>query len=344
MTNRRLKHLAIRAVLDVVEKLDLGAAFPGAAGRGVIFTLHHVRPANHQPFQPNALLEITPEFLELVISSVRQAGYETVRLENVPKLLADPMRSQKFACFTLDDGNRDNAEFASPVFRKHEAPYTIFICPGFIERSRTMWWQTVAALLQKLPAIEFDFGRGLRVLYTSSIAEKQSAYDAFATFVQSIDEDEAVSRIDTLARSLGIDPLQIVNDNIMTAKELHEIATDPLLSLGGHTMTHVNLARSSDQRLAMEIAKSCQAIEKYSHRPVATFAYPYGWKRATGHRVFNAAKAAGVTVGVTTQPGVLKTESLQHLTALPRISLNGYYQKPHYVKSLMSGIPFWLSR
>ena len=37
---------------------------PLAGGVGAILTLHHVRPARPEGFQPNRLLEVTPDFLE----------------------------------------------------------------------------------------------------------------------------------------------------------------------------------------------------------------------------------------------------------------------------------------
>ena len=46
---------------------------PFVGGVGAILTLHHVRPARPDRFQPNRLLEITPNYLKRVARALRRA-------------------------------------------------------------------------------------------------------------------------------------------------------------------------------------------------------------------------------------------------------------------------------
>ena len=47
--------------------------------------------------------------------------------------------------------------------------------------------------------------------------------------------------------------------------------------------------------------------------------------------------AAGFKTAVTTRPGMMFPESADHLTALPRVSLNGNYQDARILPVLTSG-------
>jgi peptidoglycan/xylan/chitin deacetylase (PgdA/CDA1 family) len=335
-----LKTHATRAMLRTIALMRLGQLIPSAGGRGVIFTLHHVRPKAPQSFDPNAHLEITPEFLSEVIVTAKAAGLVAARLEDLPTLLANGDPGTRYFFFTLDDGNKNNAEFAAPVFRAHNVPYTIFICPGFVTRTRTMWWETTALVLRNNKAISFDFGSGVDIIDTTSIRAKHAAFERIARFVEQIDEDTAVAHIDALARSLDIDPMSIVEREIMDAHELANLSTDPLCTFGGHTLTHCNLARLTEQRMRDEIERSCTLVSSYGKRPVKSFAYPYGWKRAAGPREFKACADLGLSVALTTQLGILRTPYGSSLTSLKRVSLNGHFQHERYVRALISGIPF----
>ena len=67
-------------------------------------------------------------------------------------------------------------------------------------------------------------------------------------------------------------------------------------------------------------------------------AYPYGYASAVGPREVALAKEAGYVSAVTTRHGVLQQGHANHLTALPRISVNGRYQRLGHLKTMLSGI------
>ena len=73
------------------------------------------------------------------------------------------------------------------------------------------------------------------------------------------------------------------------------------------------------------------------------FAYPYGDPTSAGPRDFDLIREAGFAAAVTTRKGLVFSAHKDHLTALPRLSLNGVYQKLRYVDVLLSGTAFALS-
>lgn len=338
---RLAKYGAIRAGLEVSSFPPVRSAFPSLAGRGVIFTLHHVRPGRAvSAFAPNVQLSVTPQFLEEAIQAALECGLVPVHLHDLPALLADNHEGRSFCAFTLDDGYRNNADHAAPIFRKYAVPYTIFITPGFVERTRSLWWETAAALTQKAASFEFDFGAGPEQVACANPSQKAEAFTRLEDFVQNFSEDEAVERIDRAARQHGVDPIAIVDELVMDTDELRTLSEDPLVHFGAHTMTHVNMRKVDAARLAYEIAESARRVEAYvGHRP-RSFSYPYGWVRAVGEREAKAVHDAGFSAAVTTQAGVIGPHSLEKPTQLPRVSLNGRFQKKRFVKALISGLPF----
>lgn len=339
-----LKQAAIRGGLEAISRLRLDRLFPGAGGRGLIFTLHHVRPKDNPSFQPNNHLEVTPDYLAGVIEEALAAGLTPIALEDLPERLADPKDTRRYVCFTLDDGYRNNARYAAPIFRRYQVPYTIFVTPGFVERTATLWWETAAALLAQVDRLDFDFGAGMECLPCPTNPEKIRLMRRICEVINHGDQDAAIQRLNEASLAAGVDPYGIVDRDLMTEGELRTLITDPLASYGGHTMTHPVLSTVTPGRLAEEIGQSLRIVSGYAGKPVTLFAYPYGTRCAAGEREFAAAAAAGVRLGVTTRPGVILPDALETPTAFRRVSLNGLYQRRHYVRALISGIPFKLKR
>jgi peptidoglycan/xylan/chitin deacetylase (PgdA/CDA1 family) len=308
--------------------------------RGAIFTLHHVRPKTEQGFDPNAHLDITPDFLADAIDRLRQEGFDFVRLDEVPALLADGNRRKPFAAFTLDDGYRDNAQYALPVFEDADVPLTVFVTKGFAERRQTIWWETAAAMLQYADRLQFDFGKGREKLEIRTTAGKMAAFKRLedAAFLEN--EATFVRKIDQAARALNVHPQSIVHDETMDAYELRRFAAHPLVSLGAHTVTHPALALLDEETARGEMIESADYVEKITGIRPTSIAYPYGFAKAVSAREHRLAAEAGFSLAVTTSPGLLRGKGRDNLFALSRISLNGHYQKPRYVSALASGLPF----
>ena len=337
-----LKRAAITGGLEAAAILKSLGLMRDVAGLGAIFTLHHVRPPPRRGFAPNAHLEITPEFLDHAIRRLKQDGYVIVPLDAVPELIKANDPELRFAAFTLDDGNRNNLDYALPVFSRHQVPFTIFVAQGLSERTHSLWWETLAELLGQMDRVAFDFGSGEESLDLRRDSNRELAFARFAAYVHENDETEAVSRIDQLARRSGLEPLDLVRTSIMDRRDLTGISSHPLVSLGAHTVSHRALARLSEAEAVVEMALSADYVADIAGQRPKSIAFPYGTSIAVTEREGRLAAELGFSVGVTTRPGTIVAGMASTATLLPRLSLNGYYQKARYASALASGIPLRL--
>jgi peptidoglycan/xylan/chitin deacetylase (PgdA/CDA1 family) len=126
-------------------------------------TLHHVRPARAGAFQPNRSLEISPEFLDTLITEFRRQGLEFISLDEMHRRLTEGRFLDRFVCITFDDGYRDNAEYAYPILRYHQVPFAIFVASDFADWRGHLWWDTLEDVVSAGDrlAIMFEGGRGL---------------------------------------------------------------------------------------------------------------------------------------------------------------------------------------
>src|SRR5512139_1099863 len=76
---------------------------PLVGGVGAILMLHHVRPARRDAFQPNRLLEVTPEFLRAVVERLH-GEVDFVSLDEVHRRLSERDFGRRFISITFDDG------------------------------------------------------------------------------------------------------------------------------------------------------------------------------------------------------------------------------------------------
>lgn len=336
---KQLRHNVIRAGLDALYFTGAHHVLrPILAGVGTIFMLHHVRPARDGLFQPNHHLEITPDFLREVLTHVRALDVDIVSMDEAHRRMVERDFARRFACFTFDDGYRNNRDHALPVMREHNAPCTVYVASDFAEGSGGLWWEALERVVAKAKIIEIvRDGTTLR-LDAHDAAAKQDAFNRTHDWLRTLESDADVQReVSALCTRHGVDDSAIARELCMSWDELKTFSADPLVSIGAHTVSHCNLARETEAGALREMRDSRARIEHHLQKPARHFAYPYGDKAAAAAREFAMAKELGFATAVTTRPGMIFAENAGHLTALPRISLNGNYQTTRFLSVLTSG-------
>jgi peptidoglycan/xylan/chitin deacetylase (PgdA/CDA1 family) len=335
---KQLRNTVIRAGLEALYFSGAHVLLrPIFSGVGAIFMLHHVRPQRDGAFQPNRHLEITPDFLRAMLAHLRARGIDIVTMDEVHQRLIERNFKRRFACFTLDDGYRDNRDHALPVMREYDAPFTVYVASDFAAGSGKLWWIALEMAVARADAIDVTMGGVATRLDTSTAQARQTTFDRLHDWLRTLSEHDLQREITSLCERHGVDQAAICRDRCMSWEELKAFSADPLVTIGAHSITHCNLAQQSETTAREELTLSRARIEDALQRPAIHLAYPYGDKPAAGPREFALARASGYKTAVTTRPGMVFPESAGHMTALPRVSLNGNYQDARILPVLTSG-------
>ncbi len=270
---------------------------PMYGGLGLILMFHRFTDKPENRIDSSGM--VTGAFLDRLIRYIRVSGREIIPLREVPQAIAE---EREFVCLTIDDGYRCNAEIALPVLRRHQAPATIFVPSGVLDRSLDAWWLQIEEL-----------ARGYE--------EAQAAYDSMVASAWS--SPEALER---LRASFPASQAELNERYFLSPAEIKEINQDPLIEIGGHTVSHPFLRNLPDDEAYREITQNKKDLENLLGRPVEVFAYPFGNAQSCGAREFSFAQKAGYKLAVTTRDGNVMPEHRHYMTALPRYSVRGQFE------------------
>ncbi len=311
---------------------------PFFGGIGAILTLHHVRPARAAAFQPNQLLEITPAFLESVVTALLRSGAEPVSLDETHRRLQERDFARRFFCLTFDDGYRDNKQWAYPILKRLGVPFAVYVPTSFPDRLGELWWRVLESVIAANRRIALRMDGEDRRFDCADAREKCQTFETVYWWLRRLDTpDELSLAVHDLAGRYGCDVAALCDELCMTWDEIAALAADPLVTIGAHTVNHIMLAKASADTVRSEMRMSVAVIEAALGRRPQHFSYPVGDPTSAGPREFALAREVGFKTAVTTRPGVLFPEHADHLTALPRLSLNGEFQRMRYVQVLTSG-------
>ena len=170
-----------------------------------------------------------------------------------------------FVAITLDDGYRDNRTFAYPIFKAHNVPFTIFIATSFPDRRGQLWWAALEQIVATNDSIVVRIGGEDRRLACGSVAAKYSAYFTVRDWLASCPSEAAmIEAVRDLTTRYGVDMEAICAALCMDWQEIVDLAADPLVTIGAHTVNHIALGRADAAAVRYELETSRAIIQANS--------------------------------------------------------------------------------
>lgn len=298
--------------------------------RGAIWMLHRVAPARIETsFQRyDKSTRITPEFLEECLQKALAEGYHFISLAELCQNLKNKKGDSKDIVVTIDDGYRDIYEYAFPIFKKYQVPFTFYVVSDFarigFDRCRRPEFEG-GQLAMDLIYDHQNFCFEGEHFPAKTIEEKAYCFDKmWKLFKRCKKKNPQVSGRQILRdyfKGYELDFDKYLQKYGCSAGELKEMKDSGLGTIGVHGKTHCPLAKLKHKaELEDEIAASKHELEAVAGFELKDFSYPYG---SYNRRAVKLAKKHYQSAVCVTKKGCGNSfvMSKDDLFLLPRISV-----------------------
>ena len=189
---------------------------------------------------------------------------------------------------TVDDGWEANFDNIIPVASLHNVPITIFVTTDPVENGGGFWWSYVKEMSN----------------YSKNMLNVST--------LKNIINSDRFKYLNQIKKSI------IISRQALTLEKLKSIATNELITIGSHTITHPILPNCSDVEASTEIIDSKKILENWIHQKVVSFSYPNG---DYSNREVNLLFKAGYEIGFSTVPSYVSKQHLNEMFTLPRFEV-----------------------
>jgi peptidoglycan/xylan/chitin deacetylase (PgdA/CDA1 family) len=325
------------AALSVATRTGLAnLCQPLTRGGAVVFMLHRFT----DPATGGSGFD--PVMLRSLLAFLRRKRYEIIDLGTLlGRLRGEGAPLRRAVAFTIDDGYREQATVAAPVFAEFDAPVTTFVVTGFLDGALWLWWDRVAYVFRETARRELHVaidGTSKRYrLDTPALARvAREDFTAACKEVPDAAKETAIGALG-LAAEVAI-PTQAPDAFAPMSWDELRAAERRGMTFGPHTVTHPILARTDDRQSEIEMATSWARLQAEARHPVPVFAYPNGRAADFGSREAGTAQRIGLRGACTGIPGyatVRRCRAPGGSFTVPRFPLPG--DLPHVIQ-LVSGL------
>lgn len=303
--------------------------------RGLILVYHRIATLDSDPWGTS----VREHHFRAQLQVIREQA-DPIPLEILASAGSDDDLPPRPVSVTFDDGYLDNLQTAAPLLARFKVPATMFLTTGYFSAKREYWWDELDRLIlgpgsrpellqvkHRGRAYSWNAGTG----QTSSATEcerpwrawetpsepRQALYQSVYDLLAPLSLEEKHSVLNQIRDWAGINVEVRSNYRTLSESEARELAKQPGIEIGAHTVSHPvlsSLPRAEQQR---EIELSKSRLESLVGRPVTSFAYPYGKRFHYSNATTALVKECGFACGCSNFWGVVTTRTSRF--ELPRI-------------------------
>lgn len=287
---------------------------------------HRVDTLPCDPWQ----LAVSPAHFEEQLAVICQ-NWRPISLTKLGQDVARRSVEDRSIVLTFDDGYIDNFVHAKPLLEKYKVPATFFIATQHTESQAPFWWdelQTILVDTPKLPELlQVLIGDELitadlsnEATLTPMLREKQNKWTACVNTptercriyeqiwmrLKTMSAHNQQVQMARLREWAGLSQDSPAALRCMTPDHLHQLVSNPLFTIGSHTMNHPALGERPADEQSSEIVGGNQYLNNLMGKSVELFAYPYGNYNETS---VSLVKGEGLSTAVTTEEGVITNRS-----------------------------------
>jgi peptidoglycan/xylan/chitin deacetylase (PgdA/CDA1 family) len=246
-------------------------------------------------------IAVSPAHFEQHLHVLRTA-YTVVPLPELASAVAQQTLRKPVVAVTFDDGYADNFLAAKPILEHYQIPATFFVASGNIGKPDEFWWDELEQLVLATPQLPAHYSGTIahqliaanlttETNLTESLRQQHQHWDAntqapptqrAALFLElwralrPLPHTEQQQHLRHLRQWAAVLPGCRPQYRSLASSELLELSSNPLFTIGVHTVSHPALASHSSAYQERELLENQYFLRQATTQPANIVAYPYG--------------------------------------------------------------------
>jgi peptidoglycan/xylan/chitin deacetylase (PgdA/CDA1 family) len=288
----------------VVDGGVLRAAARFCKPRVVVLAYHSVVERPEQTANTIRISQSRASFESQMSALARR--FNPVTIEEVREFAAEGRRLPRWsAAVTFDDGFADNHDVVLPILARYGIPATFYIMVNAVETGTPPWYVRLNFAFNTTKVAAWKHPENGRNLELAGADGKKAALNVAWDLGAALSGTAQQQLICGIEQSLQVEPLDARSGLMMNWDQVRALKKAGHI-IGGHTLSHPNLAQVSAAEARSEIRGCKERLEQTLGEPIEHFSYPHPalnphWSPQT----FEITREAGFRSAVLTTPGAV---------------------------------------